>query len=185
MNLWPVEHFCPPFFSRSVLIWKKTGDKSVQLVRGSFLSNYFLKIHTFVDYHFYSTTFDIEALVDSHVWISEPKFPKDPSVWQRNSSRILHTQKCPKCSNWNDIDFMLFWQVRLQSMKPTPPKKSRFLSIFCGNLTQVQCKPFFMYLQSPSNKGLLWADFEIWGSLKQRPDQYKMKILVFSIQYDF
>ena len=35
------EHFCPPFFSRSVLItaliWKKMGDKSVQLVRGSFL----------------------------------------------------------------------------------------------------------------------------------------------------
>ena len=29
--------------SRSVLIWKKTGDKSVQLVRGSFLSKYFLQ----------------------------------------------------------------------------------------------------------------------------------------------
>ena len=43
MNLWPVEHFCPPFFSRSALIWKKTGDKSVQLVRGSFLSMYFLQ----------------------------------------------------------------------------------------------------------------------------------------------
>ena len=27
----------------SVLIWKKTGDKSVQLVRGSFLSKYFLQ----------------------------------------------------------------------------------------------------------------------------------------------
>ena len=43
MNLWPVEHFCPQFFSRSVLTWKKTGDKSVQLVRGSFISKYFLQ----------------------------------------------------------------------------------------------------------------------------------------------
>ena len=43
MNLWPVEHFFPPFFSRSALIWKKSGDKSVQLVRGSFLSKYFLQ----------------------------------------------------------------------------------------------------------------------------------------------
>ena len=42
MNLWPVEHFCPPIFSRSVLIWKKLGDKSVQLVRGSFFRKYFL-----------------------------------------------------------------------------------------------------------------------------------------------
>ena len=68
MNLWPVEHFFPPFFSRSVLIggkfiftkksitrfafqcnfnqsaliWKKTGEKSVQLVRGSFFQEYFL-----------------------------------------------------------------------------------------------------------------------------------------------
>ena len=25
MNLWPVEYFCPLFFSRSVLIWKKRG----------------------------------------------------------------------------------------------------------------------------------------------------------------
>ena len=30
-------------FSRSALIWKKTGDKSSQLVRGSFLSKYFLQ----------------------------------------------------------------------------------------------------------------------------------------------
>ena len=43
MNLWPVEHFCAPFFSRSLLIWKITGDKSVQLVRNSFLSKYFLQ----------------------------------------------------------------------------------------------------------------------------------------------
>ena len=68
MNLWPVEHFFPPFFSRSVLIggkfiftkksitrfafqcnfnqsaliWKKTGGKSVQLVRGLFFRKYFL-----------------------------------------------------------------------------------------------------------------------------------------------
>ena len=42
MNLWPVEHFFPPFFSRSALIWKKTGEKSVQLVRGSFFRKYFL-----------------------------------------------------------------------------------------------------------------------------------------------
>ena len=30
-------------FSRSALIWKKTGDTSVQLVRGSFLLKYFLQ----------------------------------------------------------------------------------------------------------------------------------------------
>ena len=68
MKLWRVEHFFPPFFSRSVLIggkfiftkksitrfafqcnfnqwaliWKKTGGKSVQLVRGSFFWKYFL-----------------------------------------------------------------------------------------------------------------------------------------------
>ena len=42
MNLWPVEHFFPPFFSRLALIWKKTGEKSVQLVRGSFFRKYFL-----------------------------------------------------------------------------------------------------------------------------------------------
>ena len=46
MNLWPVEHFFPPFFfqisAKSVLIWKKTGEKSVQLVRGSFFRKYFL-----------------------------------------------------------------------------------------------------------------------------------------------
>ena len=42
MNRWPVEHFFPPFFTRSVLIWKKTGEKSVQLVRGSFFRKYFL-----------------------------------------------------------------------------------------------------------------------------------------------
>ena len=68
MQLWRVEHFFPPFFSRSVLIggkfiftkksitrfafqcnfnqsaliWKKTGEKSVQLVRVSFFRNYFL-----------------------------------------------------------------------------------------------------------------------------------------------
>ena len=35
--------FVPRFFSRSVLIWKKTRDKSVQLVRGSFLSKFFLQ----------------------------------------------------------------------------------------------------------------------------------------------
>ena len=27
MQLWPVEHFCTHFFSRSVLIWKKSEDK--------------------------------------------------------------------------------------------------------------------------------------------------------------
>ena len=68
MKLWQVEHFFPPFFSRSVLIgwkfiftkksitrfafqcnfnqsaliWKKTGEKSVQLVRVSFFRKYFL-----------------------------------------------------------------------------------------------------------------------------------------------
>ena len=33
---------CLPIFSRSVLIWKKSGDKSVRLVRGSFFRKYFL-----------------------------------------------------------------------------------------------------------------------------------------------
>ena len=45
MNLWPVEHFFPPFFSRSALIstdLEKNGGKSVQLVRGSFFQKYFL-----------------------------------------------------------------------------------------------------------------------------------------------
>ena len=50
MNLWPVEHFCPPFFSRSALIWKKTGNKSVQLVGGSFLLKYFLQNPYFSKY---------------------------------------------------------------------------------------------------------------------------------------
>ena len=27
MHLWPVEHYFPPFFSRSALIWKKRGKK--------------------------------------------------------------------------------------------------------------------------------------------------------------
>ena len=41
-----------------------------------------------VDYHFYSMTswlplFDIKALVDYRVWISEPKFSKEPSVCHR------------------------------------------------------------------------------------------------------
>ena len=68
MQLWRVEHFFPPFFSRSMLIggkfiftkksitrfafqcnfnqsaliWKKTGEKSVQLVRVSLFRKYFL-----------------------------------------------------------------------------------------------------------------------------------------------
>ena len=68
VKLWRVEHFFPPFFSRSVLIggkfifykkihykickccnfnqsaliWKKTGEKSVQLVRVSLFRKYFL-----------------------------------------------------------------------------------------------------------------------------------------------
>ena len=68
VKLWQVEHFFPPFFSRSVLIggkfifckkihykickccnfnqsaliWKKTGEKSVQLVRVSLFRKYFL-----------------------------------------------------------------------------------------------------------------------------------------------
>ena len=68
MNLWPVEHFFPPFFfqisadwwkiyfykkihykickccnfNQSALIWKKTGGKSVQLVRVSLFRKYFL-----------------------------------------------------------------------------------------------------------------------------------------------
>ena len=53
MNLWPVEQFCPPFFSRSALIWKKPGDKSVQLVRGLFLSKYFLQNPYFKQYLHY------------------------------------------------------------------------------------------------------------------------------------
>ena len=36
MNLWPVEHVCPHFFSRSALIWKK---KVRTKVRGSFVLN--------------------------------------------------------------------------------------------------------------------------------------------------
>ena len=68
VKLWRVEHFFPPFFSRSMLIggkfifykkihykickccnfnqsaliWKKTGEKSVQLVRVSLFWKYFL-----------------------------------------------------------------------------------------------------------------------------------------------
>ena len=68
VKLWRVEHFFPPFFSRSMLIggkfifykkihykickccnfnqsaltWKKTGEKSVQLVRVSLFRKYFL-----------------------------------------------------------------------------------------------------------------------------------------------
>ena len=30
------------------------------------------------------TTFDVKALVDYHIWISKPKFSKDPSVWRLN-----------------------------------------------------------------------------------------------------
>ena len=43
MNLWPVEHLSPVFFQISADLEKKTGDKSVQLVRGSFLLKYFLQ----------------------------------------------------------------------------------------------------------------------------------------------
>ena len=43
MQLWPVEHFRPHFFSRSALIWKKSEDKSVQLVRVAFFRSDFLQ----------------------------------------------------------------------------------------------------------------------------------------------
>ena len=43
MHLLPVEHFFPPFFSISVLIWKKTEEKIVQLVRGASFRGDFLQ----------------------------------------------------------------------------------------------------------------------------------------------
>ena len=61
MNLWPVEHFCPPVFSREALIWKKMGDKSVQLVKGSFLSKYFLQnpyFNTFLFFPIFCVLFE-------------------------------------------------------------------------------------------------------------------------------
>ena len=50
MKLWPVEHFCPHFFSGSALIstdLEKSEDKIVQLVRVSFVPKYLTsyKIH--------------------------------------------------------------------------------------------------------------------------------------------
>ena len=46
MNLWPVEHFFPPFFFPDQCCFsadlEKTGEKSVQLARGSFFRKYFL-----------------------------------------------------------------------------------------------------------------------------------------------
>ena len=41
MQLWPVEHFFSHFFSRSVLIWKKSEENRIQLVRGSLQNPYF------------------------------------------------------------------------------------------------------------------------------------------------
>jgi hypothetical protein len=37
MNLWPVEHFFPHFLAGLALIRPKSEEKSVQLLRGSFL----------------------------------------------------------------------------------------------------------------------------------------------------
>ena len=46
MNLWPVEHFCPSVFSRSMLIWKKTGDQKCSTgQRFIFTEVTFYKIH--------------------------------------------------------------------------------------------------------------------------------------------
>ena len=80
MNLWPVEHFCPPFFSRSALIWKKTGDKSVQLVRGSFLSKYFLQNPYFRYKYIY---FCYHSSSASCTWkLNRPSKPEDISFEQ-------------------------------------------------------------------------------------------------------
>ena len=44
LNLWPVEHFCPPFFSTSPLMWKKVFNWSdVHFYRSNFY-----KIHILV-----------------------------------------------------------------------------------------------------------------------------------------
>ena len=52
MNLWPVEHFCPPFFSRSVLISadleKNGGQKCSTGQRFIFTEATFYKIHILV-----------------------------------------------------------------------------------------------------------------------------------------
>ena len=62
----------------SILVRKfKNGDQLVMTISTASL----------VDYHFYSINswlpiFDIKALVDSLIWISEPNFSKDPSIWQ-------------------------------------------------------------------------------------------------------
>ena len=56
MNLWPVEHFVLGFFQISTYMGKKTEDISVQLVRGSFLSKYFLQNPYFIDYGSFTQT---------------------------------------------------------------------------------------------------------------------------------
>ena len=48
MNLWPVEPFCPHFFSRSVLIWKKVRTNGfnwseIHLYGSNFLQNPYFK----------------------------------------------------------------------------------------------------------------------------------------------
>ena len=67
MHLWPVEHFFPP---RSVLIWKKTEEKSVQPVRGaSFRSDF-------------SSNLYFSALHIMHTWVgTKLQFQKIETLW--------------------------------------------------------------------------------------------------------
>ena len=40
------------------------------------------------------TTFDVKALVDYHIWISKPKFSKDPSVRRRRRHCCSSSVQC-------------------------------------------------------------------------------------------
>ena len=65
MNLWPVERFFPQFLARLVLIWPKSEDKSVQLVRGSFVLKYVTsyKIHILVLTYYLISTMGTKEVV--------------------------------------------------------------------------------------------------------------------------
>ena len=54
MNLWPVEHFFPPFFSRSVLLFGSTSYKIHNLVVNRFLAGESVEVY-YLFIRFYSS----------------------------------------------------------------------------------------------------------------------------------
>ena len=106
MNLWPVEHFCPPFFSQISATLLKNGGKSVQLVRGSFLPSDFLQNpYFYTKYQKRTTYLPLLLVLIPESPLDEASRVRKPRIGATEASKLLTINESMKFSLSSEIKF--------------------------------------------------------------------------------